>query len=310
MKHAYPLLAVLAVAVLALVPNMTGGYWTNVMALVLLNVTVVSGLNLVTGYAGLFSFAQAAFYAIGAYTTAIMARDLGTSIWINLPVACLVSAAFGALLAMPALRLKGHFLAIVTIAFQTIVYLVLSQWNSFTGGQNGLSIQGASEFFGVRLFRIHHYYYLALFLAVVVLALVWLVIHSRMGREWMAIRDDETLARAVGIPAGRAKLTAFAASAGIAGASGVVYAHMMRGVTPDDFTIWLSASLVAMMIVGGKGTFFGPILGAALLTITPELLGKFAEYKMFLFGIVLVVSATVLPNGLAGLWKALRSKQP
>lgn len=309
MKHAYLLLAAVAVAALAFVPNFTGGYWTNVMALVLLNVTVVSGLNLVTGYAGLFSFAQAAFYAIGAYTTAIMARDLGTSLWVNLPSAFVVSAAFGALLALPALRLNGHFLAIVTIAFQTIVYLVLSQWNSFTGGQSGLSIAGASEFFGIRLFRIHHYYYLALALSVLVLSLVWLVIHSRMGREWMAVRDDETLARAVGIPTGRAKLTAFAASAGIAGASGVIYAHMMRGVTPDDFTIWLSASLVAMMIVGGKGTFIGPILGATLLTIVPELLGKFAEYKMFLFGIVLVASATVLPHGLVGLWKNLRSRQ-
>ena len=306
MKISHLVLAAAVVAALAFAPSMFGGYGINVLTLLLLNVAVVSGLNLVTGYAGLFSFAQAAFYAIGAYTTAILVRDFGTGFWINLPLAMLVTGAFGALLALPALRLKGHFLAIVTIAFQTIVYLVLSQWNDFTGGQSGLSILEPVEFFGIRLFRIQHYFYLALGLAVVVLAVIWLVVHSRLGREWMAIRDDETLARAVGIPTTRAKLTAFAASAAIAGLSGVVYAHMMRGVTPDDFTIWLSASFVAMMIVGGKGTFLGPILGAALLTIIPELLGDFAEYRMFLFGIVLVVAATVLPNGLLGLWRRMR----
>lgn len=309
MKRSGLLLAAAVVAAFVYAPNMFGGYWVNILTLLLLNVTVVSGLNLVTGYAGLFSFAQAAFYAIGAYTTAILTRDLGTSFWINLPLAMLVTGAFGALLALPALRLKGHFLAIVTIAFQTIIYLVLSQWNDFTGGQSGLSILEPVEFFGVRLFRIQHYFYLALALAVLVLIVIWLVVHSRLGREWMAIRDDETLARAVGIPTTRAKLTAFAASAAVAGMSGVVYAHMMRGVTPDDFTIWLSASFVAMMIVGGKGTFLGPILGAALLTIIPEFLGDFAEYKMFLFGIVLVVAATILPNGLVGLWRRLRGAE-
>ena len=309
MKLSGLVLAAAIVVALAFAPSMFGGYWVNVLTLLLLNVTVVSGLNLVTGYAGLFSFAQAAFYAIGAYTTAIMVRDFGTGFWVNLPLAMLVTGAFGALLALPALRLKGHFLAIVTIAFQTIIYLVLSQWNGFTGGQSGLSILEPVEFFGIRLFRIQHYFYLALALAVVVLAVIWLVVHSRLGREWMAIRDDETLARAVGIPTTRAKLTAFAASAAVAGLSGVVYAHMMRGVTPDDFTIWLSASFVAMMIVGGKGTFLGPILGAGLLTIIPEFLGDFAEYKMFLFGIVLVVAATVLPNGVLGLYRRLRGAE-
>lgn len=309
MKPQHLLLAALAVAAMAFAPQVFGGYGVNILVLVLLNTAVVSGLNLVTGYAGLFSFAQAAFYAIGAYTAAIMVRDLGTGFWINLPAAMVVTGVFGALLALPALRLSGHFLAIVTIAFQTIVYLVLSQWNGFTGGQSGLSILEPAHFFGIRLFRIQHYYYLALALCVLVLLVVAFLIHSRLGREWMAIRDDETLARAVGIPTTRAKLTAFAAASAIAGAAGAVYGYMMRGVTPDDFTIWLSASFVAMMIVGGKGTFLGPILGAALLTIAPEMLGEYAQYKMFFYGIVLVIAATILPGGLMGLWRRLRGSE-
>lgn len=304
-------LALAAIVLLALAPLGLGGYEVNVLMIILFYVILAVGLDLVSGYCGQFSFAQGAFYGIGAYTTAIMSRDLGTSFWVNLPAGIVVAGLFGLILGVPALRLKGHFLAIVTIAFQTIVYLTISQWTSFTGGQTGLSVPpvGPVSLFGVTLFEIgslRSYYWLTLGVAVVALAIAWRFLKSRLGREWIAIRDDETLAAAVGLDTTRGKLTAFVASAALAGAAGVVTAHALRGVTPDDFTIWISATVVAMMVVGGKGTFIGPILGAVLLTAMPEFLGRFAEYKMFIFGVLLVVTVTLLPEGIVGRFRRLR----
>lgn len=304
-------LALAAIVLLALAPLGLGGYEVNVLMIILFYVILAVGLDLVSGYCGQFSFAQGAFYGIGAYTTAIMSRDLGTSFWVNLPAGIAVAGLFGLILGVPALRLKGHFLAIVTIAFQTIVYLTISQWTSFTGGQTGLAVPpvGPVSLFGVTLFEIgslRSYYWLTLGVAVVALAVAWRFLKSRLGREWIAIRDDETLAAAVGLDTTRGKLTAFVASAALAGAAGVVTAHALRGVTPDDFTIWISATVVAMMVVGGKGTFIGPILGAALLTAMPEFLGRFAEYKMFIFGVLLVVTVTLLPEGIVGRIRRLR----
>ncbi|HLR12033.1 MAG TPA: branched-chain amino acid ABC transporter permease [Burkholderiaceae bacterium] len=296
---------VLAIAAAAIIPFFVGGYEVGLLLTALFYVLLATGLNLVSGYAGQFSFAQAAFYGIGAYTAAIMSRDLGTSFWINLPAGIVITGMFGLLLGIPALRLKGHFLAIVTIAFQTIIYLVLIQWMSFTGGQVGVSVPGIGKvsLFGVELFEIvtvQSYYWLTLALTVVGMLIAWRLLRSRLGREWIAIRDDETLASAIGLRATWIKLTAFVASAAFAGAAGVVTAHYMRGVTPDDFNIWISCMVVAMMVVGGRGTFFGPLLGALLLTIMPELMGSVAQYKMLLSGLVLVIAITVMPDGIVG----------
>lgn len=309
MKNA--LVSIVVVAALALAPFGLGGYEVNVLMVALLYILLATGLNLVAGYCGQFSFAQGAFYGIGAYTAAIMSRDFGTGFWINLPAGILVASIFGLALGVPALRLKGHFLAIVTIAFQTIVYLSLTQWTSFTGGQVGLPVPPIEpvNLFGTPLFSfsgLRSYYWLTLAVTVVLLFIVWRVLQSRLGREWRAIRDDETLASAIGLDTTRGKLTAFIGSAALAGAAGVLTAHIIRGVTPDDFTLWISATIVAMMIIGGKGTFVGPIIGAALLTIAPEFLGKAAEYKMLLFGFLLVITITLLPEGIVGRIRRLK----
>jgi branched-chain amino acid transport system permease protein len=307
-------LASLTVVAFALAPLGLGGYETNVLLVVLLYVLLATGLNLVAGFCGQFSFAQGAFYGIGAYTAAIMSRDLGTGFWLNLPAGIVVASLFGLALGIPALRLKGHFLAIVTIAFQTIVTLTLTQWSSFTGGQVGLPVPPIepARLFGVQLFTVtglRAHYWLTLAVTVVLMFVVWRVVRSRLGREWLAIRDDETLASAIGIDTTRGKLTAFTASAALAGAAGVITAHLIRGVTPDDFTLWISATVVAMMIIGGTGTFIGPIIGAVLLTLMPEFLGRFAEYKMFLFGVLLLATITLLPEGLVGRLRRLRERR-
>jgi branched-chain amino acid transport system permease protein len=300
-----PLIAVLVVIVLALAPLGLGGYALNVLMVILFYVLLSVGLDLVSGYCGQFSFATGAFYGIGAYTAAIMTRDLATPFWINLPAGAVVSGVFGLLLGIPALRLKGHFLAIVTIAFQTIVYLVISQWTSFTGGQVGLQMENIGEvkLFGTRLFEIatlRGYYYLTLVVTAIGVFIAWRLVASRLGAEWIAIRDDETLASAVGLDATRGKLTAFVASAALAGVAGALTAYSLRGVTPDDYTIWISATVAAMMVIGGRGTFIGPIIGAVFLIVLPEFLGRFAEYKLLLYGVMLVVAITFAPEGLVG----------
>jgi branched-chain amino acid transport system permease protein len=292
-------------ALLTLAPLGIGGYEISVLMMILFYVILAVGLELVTGYCGQFSFATGAFYGIGAYTAAIMNRDLGTSIWLHLPAGAIVAGSFGFLLGIPALRLTGHFLAIVTIAFQTIMYLTISQWTSFTGGQVGLSLQGSNSvvIFGTKLFElssVRSYYWLSLAVTAVCILVAWRLVNSRLGREWIAIRDDEKLAQAIGLDTTRGKLTAFVAYAALAGIAGVLTAHALRGVTPDDFTIWISATVVAMMVLGGRGTFVGPIIGAILLAVLPEFLGRYAEYKMLIYGIILMLGMTLMPEGLVG----------
>lgn len=312
MKNRIIILAIFAIA--ALMPFFVGGYELSVLLMALLYIILTTGLNLVSGFAGQFSFAQGAFFGIGAYTAGILARDFETTFWLHLPAGMIVTGLFGLLLGIPALRVRGHFLAIITIAFQTIVYLGLIQWTSFTGGQSGLTVPSIDDvnFFGTTLFRINSiesYYWLTLVLTVVFVFIAAKLVKSRLGREWIAIRDDETLAAAVGLHTTRGKLTAFIASASFAGGAGVITAHYMRGVTPDDFTIWISCSIVAMMVVGGRGTFWGPVLGALLLTLMPEMLGDVAQYKMLLSGAVLVLAITLLPDGIVGRFQKIQERR-
>jgi branched-chain amino acid transport system permease protein len=304
-------LALLAV-LLALAPFLvSGSYVISLLILMLAYAILATGLNLVAGFCGQFSFAQGAFFGIGAYTAGIMSRDLHTGFWVHLPAGIIVTGLCGLILGIPALRLKGHFLAIVTIAFQTIVYLGLVQWTSFTGGQNGLALPpvGPVRIFGVTLFTIESLnsnYWMFLAATVLLVFIAWRLVNSRLGREWVAVRDDEVLASAIGLNATRAKLTAFVASAAFAGAAGVMMAHYMGNITPDDYTIWISCTVVAMMIVGGRGTFYGPLLGVALLTLLPETLGDFARYRMLFFGVLLVLAVALLPEGIAGRARKLR----
>jgi branched-chain amino acid transport system permease protein len=292
-------LALLAVpAALALVPFAgLGGYVLNVLVMVFIFTILAVSLDLVMGWAGQFSFAHAAFFGIGAYTAAILQRDAGTGFWLNLPAGVVVAGLCGLLLGLPALRLRGHFLAIVTIAFQTIVYLALTQWQSLTGGQFGIEVKPVAGFASIERF-----YQLALALSAVAVAIAWALTHSRLGQAWRAVRDDEVLARAVGLNTTAAKLGAFVLASGLAGAAGVLVAHHVRGVTPDDFTVLTSATIVAMVVVGGRGTVWGPVLGAVVFTALPEVLAFTASYKLLIYGFLMIVMIIVMPQGVFGAW--------
>ncbi len=301
MRERLALLA--AIIVLALVPAIgLGGYVLNIFVMIFIFVILAVSLDLVMGWAGQFSFAHAAFFGIGAYTTAILQRDFGTGFWVNLPAGIVVAGLCGLLLGLPALRLRGHFLGIVTIAFQTIVYLALTQWKSLTGGQMGIEVKPVDGFASIERF-----YELALGLAVVTVAISWYLTHSRLGKAWEAVRDDEVLARAIGLNTTASKLTAFVIAAALAGAAGVLVAHHVRGVTPDDFTVLTSATIVAMVVVGGRGTVWGPLLGAAVFTALPEVLAFAKDYRLIIYGFLMIAMVIVMPEGVFGAW-ARRSR--
>jgi len=290
------LFILLAAALFALFPNAVGGgYFINIAIVVCVYVVLASSLDIVMGWTGLYSFAHAALMGIGAYTAAIMERDLGTGFWINLPLGMVVAGVFGFLLGLPLLRTQGHFLAIMTIAFQTIVYLVMSQWTGFTGGQYGIEVQPVAGFTSLS-----SYFYLVLAVSTVLLVAIALLTRSRFGDTLQAIRDDETLARTIGINSKVMKLVAFAISSAFAGAAGVLLAYHIRGVTPDDYTVMASATIVAMVVLGGRGRFWGPVLGAVLLIALPELLSSLADYKHIFYGAVLILVTMFAPKGLVG----------
>jgi len=306
-------LAAFFVVLLAL-PNLNlNNYILSILTVVFMFAILATSLDLVMGYAGQFSFAHGAFYGIGAYTAAILHRDLGTGFWQNLPLGMACASVFGLILGFPSLRLSGHFLAITTIAFQTIVYLVLTQWTSFTGGQFGIAVPkvGATVLFGRPLFAIttpYAFYYLALAAMTVSVLVAWRLASSRLGKEWQAIRDDELLARMIGIDATRDKLVAFVISAGLAGGAGVLSAYYVQGVSPNDFSIWTSATVVGMVLIGGRGTIVGAVLGAAMLTLLPEILRPIQDFRMVIFGLLMILTVQFLPRGLVSLFDGSRKR--
>ncbi len=305
--------AALAVALLAVPRVLSDSYFVHVMIVALIFAMLASGLDLVMGYCGQFSFGQAAFYGIGAYASALLALKAGWPFWAALPAAAAVAAAVGALLGIPSLRLSGHFLAITTIAFQVIVTLVLTQWHGFTGGTAGLmGIPSPELRVGGRTVLGFDtpgtYYYLCLGVAAVGVGAAIRLVRTRLGREWLAVREDELLAKAMGINTTRVKVLAFTLSAAMAGAAGSLLAHYLKNIHPSEFTLWTSAEIVAMVILGGRGTLAGPVLGALALTLLPEYLRAAQDYKLILYGVALIVMVTFLPRGLVGEFLSWRTR--
>ena len=304
----------LAAALLAVPHVLAGSYFVHVMIVALIFAILAVGLDLVMGYCGQFSFGQGAFYGIGAYASALLALNLGLPFWVTLPAAASVTAAFGALLGVPSLRLAGHFLAITTIAFQVIVNLILTQWHGFTGGTAGLTgipTPTPLHLFGRTLASFESpvaYYYLCLGVAALAIGSAVRLTRTWLGREWLAVREDELLAKSIGIDTIRIKVLAFTLSAAMAGAAGSLIAHYLKSIHPSEFTIWTSAEIVAMVILGGRGTLAGPVLGAFALTILPEYLRVAQDYKLILYGIALIMMITFLPRGLVGGLRTLRAR--
>ena len=265
---------------------------------------LVLGLNVMTGYCGLLNLGYAAFFAAGAYTYAILNVRFGWSFWVSLP-ACIISAgAFGLAFGSCALRLKGDYLAVVTLGFGEITRIALNNMDSLTGGPNGLTVAHPVLWlphkrlaFGINSLP---YYYLTLLAILVTVIIVSRLSSSRFGRAWIAIKEDEVAAACLGIHTGKLKLLAFCIGSALAGFAGWLFAGKQGFVSPESFDFITSIMLTAMLVFGGMGSIPGAIVAALALTIIPEVLRPLQQYRMFFFGTVMIVMMLFRPQGLFG----------
>lgn len=293
------LLVVLVLAIPMLVPN---NYYMGLANLALIYIIVAIGLNFIYGYTGYISFAQAGFFGIGAYTSALLAVDGHIGFWVTLPLSALVAAVVGIMLGIPALKLSGHYLAMCTIGFGIIVQMILQNWTAFTHGAQGIGgIPGISLGPWV-ISNPTQYYYFTLVFACLATLLSWTIEHSNLGRSFKAVREDEIAASTSGINLTFTKVFSFALSALFAGFAGGLYAHMSSYISPDTFSFDQSIIFFTMVLVGGAGTVWGPIVGAVLLTFIPELLRFLQEYYMALFGIGICLAMLFMPQGIVRLF--------
>ena len=290
-----------AAALIALPLVDTNGYHLDVLTTAWLNALLALGLNMIVGFVGLLNLGYAAFFAIGAYTYALVNLHTGLGMWWGLPLSAAVAGVAGVLLGLPAVRIRGDYLAIVTLGFGEIVRLVVTNLERWTGGPNGLmgiaNPRIGSFDFGVASAP---YYWLTLGLVAVVAWLSWRMMSSRIGRAWAAIREDELAAACMGIDAVRLKLLAHGCGAAVGGLAGCVFAAKQGAITPDSFDFVLSVMVLAMVVLGGLGNPLGVILGALVLTVLPELLRGFAVYRMLIFGVTLILIMRFRPQGLLG----------
>ncbi|BAT58839.1 high-affinity branched-chain amino acid transport ATP-binding protein LivF [Variibacter gotjawalensis] len=298
-KSGYQSLLILALTAAALAfATYSEGYTPFVLALVALATIVGVGLNILVGLAGQMSFGHVAFYAIGAYTVGVLTLK-HVDFWIALPLAGLVAALLGAALALPALRITGPYLAMVTIAFAFIVQHVLIEWKPVTGGQNGLMGLQAPHLFG-KIFGEREMGMLAIVIAGISTYLFARIAASAWGKAMLAVANSETAARSIGLNPTTIKTLAFALSAFFAGIAGGIFAPLLMFISPESFPFSQSILFLLAVVVGGAGWVLGPAVGAAVSVVAPELLSSFAEYRLLFFGVLLLVVLWLAPSGILG----------
>lgn len=277
-----------SLAILSL-PFLLNRYQTEVLTLALIYVTLAIGLNFIVGLSGLLALGFIAFYAIGAYTYALLNTIWGVNFFLALPLGIITGSIAGALVGLPVLRLRGDYLAIVTLGFGEIVRIVLNNWDSLTAGPNGIMGIARPMLFGVRLGTPTGYYFLALILAAVTYIVQTRLSRSRIGRAWEAVREDELAAAHSGVPVVKMKLLAMTLGGAFAGAAGTLFAARLTHVSPESFTFLESVLILCMVVLGGMGAVSGVTLGAICLIIVPELLRGASLYRMLAFGILMVL---------------------
>ncbi|MFA9433191.1 MAG: branched-chain amino acid ABC transporter permease [Deltaproteobacteria bacterium] len=294
--------ALIAISVFALVfPFIFSMYQTNIMITGLIYVMLGLGLNIVVGLAGLLDLGYVAFYAVGAYSYALLNHHFGIGFWVALPIGAGVGVLFGILLGFPVLRLRGDYLAIVTLGFGEIIRLILENWNEFSFGPSGIANIPRPSLFSIQL-SLHnatiYLYYLMILLVLFTIFVVNRLQDSRIGRAWIALREDEVACEAMGVDRRKTKLTAFALGATWAGMAGVIFAAKTTFINPASFTIWESIIILCIVVLGGMGSIIGVILGAFVLILLPEYLRAFSEYRMLIFGGMLVLMMVFRPGGI------------
>ncbi|MBI5410314.1 MAG: branched-chain amino acid ABC transporter permease [Nitrospirae bacterium] len=281
-----------------ILPFLMKDYYTDIAILAGIYIILALGVNIVIGFSGLLHLGFAAFYGIGAYSNALLTTSLGLDFWSALVLTLPLTSLAGFLLAFPSLRLRGDYLAIVTLGFGEIIRLVLNNWDSVTRGPNGISNIPSPVLLGFEIGRLTHYYYLVFGFVLIAAFVVKRVQRSRTGRAWLAIREDETAAESMGINTRKYKYMALTFGAFWAGLAGALFASKMHFVSPESFTFMESVFVVCMIILGGLGSVPGVILGSLILVLLPELLRDFQLYRMLALGVGLVLMMIFRPDGL------------
>nr|WP_298372574.1 high-affinity branched-chain amino acid ABC transporter permease LivM [uncultured Halomonas sp.] len=314
------LIIALVIGALLLFPFLAERSAIDLATLTLIYVMLGLGLNVVVGLAGLLDLGYVGFYAVGAYTYALLNNYFGFSFWEALPLAGAVTALFGYLLGFPVLRLRGDYLAIVTLGFGEIIRILLNNWTELTGGPNGISRipkptlfnlefsrradEGNipfHEFFGIPYdpsYKVMYLYILALLLSLATVYVIYRLMRMPIGRAWEALREDDIACRSLGLNPTGIKLSAFTIGASFAGFAGAFFAARQGFISPESFTFIESAIVLAIVVLGGMGSQLGVILAAIAMTLLPEIAREFNEYRMLLFGLIMVMMMVWRPQGL------------
>jgi branched-chain amino acid transport system permease protein len=288
-------------AALAAFPYITSNpYLLRVATMMAIYVVLASSLNLIIGFTGMYSLGHGAFYGIGAYTSAILAVSLDWPFWLTMPLAGLFTALVGAFLGLATLRLRQTFLVFGTLAFGEIVRIIIMNWPSLTRGPMGIPGIPFPTLMGIELASPRQWYYLILAFAVLTVFVIQRLYHSRVGRAWVAIREDEVAASSMGVSVFGYKVLAFTIACLIAGLCGAFYAHFVSFISADQFGMGESFLILTMVALGGTGSIIGPIIGAVLLILLPEAFRFLADFRGVLYGAILIFVIVVKPEGLAG----------
>ena len=295
-------LPVTAVAFCLLLPLIiTNQYLFVIFSLMGIYIIACSGLDLLFGYSGQISLGHAGFYCIGAYGSAILSRFFGINPWLTMIVASIIAALVAFLFALPTTRLKFMFLSLVTTAFGELIYqMVVNFWPDITGSTTGFNNIPKLDVFGIAIRSRTDYYFVVLAMMVIFLFVKQRIVYSRIGRAFIAIRENDIAAGAMGINVVKYKAVAFAISAFYTAFAGGLYAHMIGYISPESFMRALSLMFLTIVLFGGMGSFIGPIIGSISLSIINEVVQSFGQYQQLIYGIFIIVVVLFLPKGMAG----------
>jgi branched-chain amino acid transport system permease protein len=306
------LVAALAIAAVPMV--LTGSYWQTNLTVCAIHVLLALGLDFILGYTGQLNLGQSAFYGIGAYASTLLVTNVGVPFWLAFAGGAALAGLAGMILALFAVRLRGHYLAIASLGFAVITYQILLNWISLTQGPLGIygippppsiAIPGLPE---ISFSSPTALFYLVAGFALLVYFVLDQLVRSPVGETLTAIREDEVAAASLGVHATAWKVFAFGSGAAVAGAAGCFYAAFVGTLVPDAFFITESFTILAMVIVGGVGTLIGPVWGAILLALLPELLREFGDWRLVIYGVALTLVVMFMPGGLVQAAQIVRAK--
>ena len=292
---------------------MVGEYILSLVVVSLIFAIIANGYNVLFGYAGQFSFAHMAMAAIGGYISALGMIKLGLSFWLVFPLGILVVAGIAYIVAIPGFNLRGHYFGISTLALGELIVLFINNTKSLTNGAEGLLVLVKPDPIHLGGITIsfegpNNYYYLVLLFYVLTTVAMWRLSRSFAGAMWLAIRGDDVLAESVGVDTKRYKILAFVIGCGMAAIGGSLYGHYISYLTPEAFSAFGTIEVLMMVLIGGKGTILGPLIGALLLTAIPQLISISPALRLIVYGCILIVVILLIPQGIVGWFEALSQR--